>query len=218
MSTAERYHNQPETGALSLAEHASVEAGRLAMTSLHKTLDLWMAIARAVKVLSDKADRIGGRQTFKRLMAQNGFRMDGGPHEKVIDKGVVSKLLNILDHEVEVVTWYASLTPKQKREWAAPTTVYKHCPTFATPKAAGERKPSKLEQTEAELGRALQENHQLKQRQDGDTFNAKDTPPREMAVALNGQLMPYAGKAEKVVRAWAQLLGFRLIKGKAIAP
>jgi hypothetical protein len=29
-------------------------------------------------------------------MAQNGFRMDGTPHEKVLDKGVVSKLEEII--------------------------------------------------------------------------------------------------------------------------
>ena len=45
--------------------------------SLHKTFDLWVAIGRAIVTLREKADRIGGRQTFKRLMAQNGFKMDG---------------------------------------------------------------------------------------------------------------------------------------------
>jgi hypothetical protein len=32
-------------------------------------------------------------------MAQNGFRMDGTPHEKVLDKGVVSKLEEIMKPE-----------------------------------------------------------------------------------------------------------------------
>jgi hypothetical protein len=67
-------------------------------------------------------------------MAQNGFRMDGTPHEKVLDKG--SKLEEIMKPEnlPRVQEWYEKRTPKEKREWAAPTTVFKHCPVFAKPK------------------------------------------------------------------------------------
>jgi hypothetical protein len=202
----DRFHNQPETGSLSLAEHATVEAGRLAMSSLNKTLDLWIAIARAIKTLRDKANRLGGRWDFQRLMAQNGFRMDGTPHEKILDKAIVSKLLTILDRLPEVIAWHEKLTPKQKREWAAPTTVLKHCPVFTKPKVEGERKPTKAEQTTQELAKAQQEIYQLKQREDGDTFNAKTTPPEEIAAALFRQLAPYPGKAEKVANEFLELL------------
>jgi hypothetical protein len=207
-----RFHNQPESGALSLAEHQTIEAGRLAMTSLSKTLDLWVTIARAIKTLRDKADRLGGRWDFQRLMAQNGFRMDGTPHEKVLDKAIVSKLLAILGRLPDVMAWYEKLTPKQKREWAAPTTVLKHCPVFAKPKVEGERKPTKLERTEQEL--AADENYKLKQREDGDTFNAKTTPAKAIAEALFGQLAPYPGKAEKVAEAFLALLKERNKKSK----
>ena len=202
----DRYDNQPETGSLSLAEHATVEAGRLAMSSLNKTLDLWIAIARAIKTLRDKADRLGGRWDFQRLMAQNGFRMDGTPHEKVLDKAIVSKLLTILDRLPEVMAWYEKLTPKQRREWAAPTTVLKHCPVFAKPKIEGERTPTKAEQTTQELAKAQQELYQLRQREDGDTFNAKTTSAKAIAEVLFGQLAPYPGKAEKVADAFLALL------------
>jgi hypothetical protein len=43
-----------------------------------------------------------------------------------------------------------------------------------------------------------EENHRLRQREDGDTFNAKTWSPREIAAALFGQLQPYKGKARKV--------------------
>jgi hypothetical protein len=51
--------------------------------------------------------------------------MDGTPHEKVLDKGVVSKLEEIMKPEnlPRVQEWYEKRTPKEKREWAAPTTV-----------------------------------------------------------------------------------------------
>jgi hypothetical protein len=202
----DRFHNQPESGSLSLAEHQTIEAGRLALSSLSKTFDLWVTIARAIKTLRDKADRMGGRWDFQRLMAQNGFRMDGTPHEKVLDKAIVSKLLTILDRLPEVMAWYEKLTPKQKREWAAPTTVLKHCPVFAKPKVEGERKPTKLQRTEEELAKAVNENYKLKQREDRDTFNAKTTSPKEMATALFGQLMPYPGKAEKFADAFLALV------------
>ena len=47
-------------------------------------------------------------------MAQNGFRMDGTPHEKVLDKGVVSKLEEIMKPEnlPRVQEWYEKRTPK----------------------------------------------------------------------------------------------------------
>jgi hypothetical protein len=133
--------------------------------------------------------------------------MDGTPHEKVLDKAIVSKLLTILDRLPEVMAWYEKLTPKQRREWAAPTTVLKHCPVFAKPKVEGEQKaPTKAERTAQELAKALDENYKLKQREDGDTFNAKTTPPKEIAAALFGQLAPYPGKAEKVANAFQDLL------------
>lgn len=48
--------------------------------------------------------------------------------------------------------------------------------------------------------RLQEENERLKQREDGDTFNPKTSTPREIALALYGQLTPYRGKAEKVWR------------------
>jgi hypothetical protein len=196
----ERFHNQPESGALSHIEHETIEAGRLALSSLHKTFDLWIAVARAIKTLRDKADRMGGRNAFQHLMAQNGFRMDGTPHEKIIDKGIVSKLLSILDRLPEVTAWYEKLTPKQKREWAAPSTVYKHCPLFKKPVDPNVEKPlspmAKLQMANVEL---QEENHRLKKREDGDTFKESDKA-EDIATALVGQFVFNRKKLEKVAK------------------
>lgn len=208
-----RFHNQPESGALSLSEHESVEAGRVALSALHKTFDLWVVIARAIKTLRDKADRLGGRWDFQRLMKQNGFAMDGTPHEKMFDKAIVSKLLNILDRLPEVTAWYEKLTPKQKRDWSAPTTIYKHCPVFAKPKPEGEPKLSKAEQTKQELAKALNKIHELEQ-PDDNRFNPNDTADN-VADVIVGMYSPT--KAQDIFRRGLAKLKARKAKAKDVA-
>lgn len=209
-----RYHNQPEN-VLGSNELAIVEAGRVAMSSLTKTLMLWLTVGDAFKVLEDKANRLNlGRKTFQRLMRQNGFSMDGP--EKVIDKSMVSKLLKVVEHKADVIKWHEGLTPKQKREWAAPNTVMLHCPIFAKPKPEDEDEPklTKAQQTEQELMKALERVDQLEKQlklMDGDTFNYKTSSPKEIAQAVVGNLQPYAGKAEKVAKTMLTLL-----KGSAV--
>jgi len=184
----QRYHNQPETGSLSLAEQETIEAGRVALSALVKSFDLWVAIARAIKTLRDKADRIGGRQTFKRLMYQNGFPLEG--HNRVFEKATATRLLRILDNLPEVTKWHEGLTDKQKREWASPTTVFKHCPVFAKPKPAEEeRRPSPMEQLKQANVALQEENHKLKQREDGDRFKPTDTA-EDIATVLIGMFSP----------------------------
>lgn len=195
----QRYHNAPEN-VLGSNELAIVEAGRVAMSSLQKTLMLWLTVGDAFKVLAEKAGRLNaGRKTFQRLMQQNGFPMDGP--EKVIDKAMVSKLLKVVEYKADVIKWHETLTPKQKREWAAPNTVMLHCPIFAKPEDPNKEKPmTKGEQDRMALAAALEEIEQLKKHEDGDTFNPKTSSPKEIARALFDQLQPYAGKAEKVVK------------------
>lgn len=84
--------------------------------------------------MRDRADRIGGRDTFMRLMDQNGFRINPKPIEdKVYDKSVVTKGLKVLERLAEIGPWHEGLSPKNRRECASPSGVYKHCPAFAEP-------------------------------------------------------------------------------------
>jgi hypothetical protein len=138
MVTTQRF-NIPTIHQLTPDEERYVGPGRDAMATLQKTFDTWIVVIRAWKTLRAKADRLGGRDTFARLMDQNGFRMNPRPPEdKVIDKSVVTKGLNILDRLAEVGPWHERLTPKQRREWASPSAIYKHCPIFQKPKPEGE--------------------------------------------------------------------------------
>jgi hypothetical protein len=127
-------HNAPESANLSADELPIVEAGRTAMQSLRKTFELWTTVGRAMETLRSRADRLGGRQTFQRLLDQQGFGD--------LDKATVARLLRIMERLLDVVAWHETLTAKQKREWASPSAVFKHCPVFAKPKQSREPKPT----------------------------------------------------------------------------
>jgi hypothetical protein len=131
MSDTTTETNIPAKFRLTPDEEREVAPARDAMAALQKTFDQWVAILRGWKVLRDKADRMGGRDSFMRLMDQQGFRMNPKPvAEKVVDKSTVTKGLQILERLADVLPWHEQLAPKQRREWASPSTIFKHCPVF----------------------------------------------------------------------------------------
>jgi len=168
---------------------------------MKRTFEFWMVIARGLQALKDKADRMGGRFTFDRLREREGLggkRRDG---TDILNKTRVSRLLGILDELPRVEAWRGSkeLSDKQRFDWASPEAIYRHCPVFAT-KDEGERKPSSYAQMKATNVELQEQLNQALKREDGDTFNAKTSSAREIALALFGQLAPFAGKAERVAR------------------
>jgi len=165
------------------------------------TFEFWIVIARGLRALKDKAERIGGRFTFDRLREREGLGGRDKQGKEILNKTRASRLLAILDHIAEVEAWRATLTEKQRFEWASPEAVSRHCLVFAKPKPdADDRPPSPMAQLK-QANYDLQERvHELEQREDGDTFNAKTSSPRQIALALYGQLEPYRGKAEKVAQ------------------
>ena len=212
----ERYHNQPESGALSSHEQATLEAGRAAWASLRKTFEQWTAIGKAIKVLRDKADRDGRRQTFKILMRQQGFSMEGRPEDgRVLQKARVTRLLHIMEHLAEVQTWHAGLSPFQQVEWSSPDAVYRHCPVFAKSEAEdeGEKPPSAFAKVKEENRRLQEEVARLAADDVGDVvINRADTAPdiadtlvrglpeakiRNLIAALQKALKARAGEFEE---------------------
>jgi hypothetical protein len=125
------FPNAPESTNLTREENQIFEAGRAAASSLAKTFELWVTIARAVELARVKADRIGTRQAFQRILEQQGLAGVLG-RSWASQKSTANKLLKILDHLPEVEMWRASLSLPERINWAAPTTVYKHCPVFAS--------------------------------------------------------------------------------------
>jgi hypothetical protein len=201
-----RFHNQPETGSLSSAELATIETGRAALHTFSKTFELWVAIGHAVKTLRAKADRLGGRSVFKRLMAQNGFNTDPKADDYMFDAATASRLIQIVDNLPAVTGWHESLTSKQKREWASPSAVFKHCPIFAKKTDDAKKRLLPMAQLKQANIALQEENHLLRQREDRETFNPKTSSAREIAIALVDQLSPYKEKAERVAREMLSLI------------
>ena len=131
------HHNGPDLPSLSREEHNYVEAAREVLALRKRTFEFWMVVARGLRSLKDKADRIGGKFTFDRLREREGLggkRRDG---TDILGKARVSRLLAILEHLPEVETWRADITDKQRFDWASPEAVYRHCPVFAKKKPGG---------------------------------------------------------------------------------
>jgi hypothetical protein len=127
--------NAPESAHLSSDDLQVFEAARVAAGSLSKTFDLWVVIARAVELARVKADRIGTRPAFQRILEQQGLAPALG-NTWNSQKSTANKLLAILDHLPEVQQWRATLNRHQQISWSAPTTLYKHCPVFAVDRPA----------------------------------------------------------------------------------
>jgi hypothetical protein len=121
--------NDPESQNLSMDEVRIFEAARLAGSSLTKTFDLWMALALGIKTARDRADRIQSRTAFQRIIEQQGLAGFLG-NTWNSQKSTANKLLAILERKAEVEHWRAGLTSYQRTQWAAPTTIFKHCPLF----------------------------------------------------------------------------------------
>jgi hypothetical protein len=123
----------------------------------------------------------------------------------VLDKGVVSKLEEIMKPEnlPRVQKWYEKLLPKQKREWAAPTTVFKQCPAFAKSKPDDDAEPklTPVQQRDQIIAKLEEENHRLKKAD--ERYTATDTA-ENVAVTLVGMFTP--NKVGAIIRHAQKLL------------
>jgi hypothetical protein len=181
----QRFHNAPESEAVTLNDTAIFEAARQAGGLLKKTFETWIVMGRGVVRAREIADRRGGGKTFMRLIEQQGL-------SRFIDKTTASHLERIMEHVAEVTAWHETLTDKQKTKWAAPTTILTHCPIFKKPKVE-RTEPTPAERDRMALAAALEENERLKQREDGDRFKPTDTAA-DIATVLVGMFKPAKAK------------------------
>jgi hypothetical protein len=187
--------NYPGLPSLSHEEITYVDAAREALATMKRTFEFWIVVARGLRALKDKADRIGGRFTFDRLREREGLggkRRDG---TDVLNKTRVSRLLAILERLPEVEAWRADkLTDKQRFEWASPEAVWRHCPVFAKPKGDDdERAPSpyeQLKQTNIELQEKVAK---LEKHKDDERWTPTDTA-ENVAGAIVGMFTPSKAK------------------------
>ena len=118
-------------------ERRILDAARLASVTLRRTFDKWVTMGRGLQLLRKKADLLGTRNAFNDLRDQYGLG------ERRYNKTLVSKLLRVMDELEAVEKWRATLTEKQRFEWASPDAIIRHCPVFNPPPAAdAKRKPS----------------------------------------------------------------------------
>jgi hypothetical protein len=123
--------NDPESSNLDAAELAVFEAARSGVALLKKTFDTWVTIGRGVVLARDRANRIGGGKTFRRILEQQGLAA-------VVPPATATRLEAIIARLSEVEAWRAALSDTRRFNWSSPSAVYKHCPLFARPEGSSQ--------------------------------------------------------------------------------
>jgi hypothetical protein len=101
-------------------------AARTAISSLAKTFELWMVVARAVERAYQMAEQKNRRDAFERILEREGIAKALG-NTWASQKSTANKLRTILARLPQVEAWRATLSENERLRWSAPTTIYKHC-------------------------------------------------------------------------------------------
>jgi hypothetical protein len=116
--------NSPESEKLTTDQEELFEAARVSAGALRKTFENhWVAIGKAVVEARRIAKQIGGRDTFKLLIEQQGL-------SEIVDKSTASRLLKIMDELPKILEWRESLPHEEKLAWTSPSAIVKHYPSF----------------------------------------------------------------------------------------
>ncbi len=99
---------------ISETTRAKTEGARQALLALRKTFQHWVMIGDAIVALRARAEELGGRKTFHRLLEQQGLGTF------VQSKAVTSRLEKIMAHLPDVQEWHGKLSDKQQIEWSSP--------------------------------------------------------------------------------------------------
>lgn len=190
--TVDDAYDSQQRAATTLSQIAIVEAAQQAVITLVNVMEgafeNWITIGRAVVLAREIADREGGGKTFMKLL-------EGWELTHVVNKSTASTLERIMRQLPEVTAWRQTLTVRQRIDWAAPTTILKHCPVFnkPDPEAEKEKPLSMAKQTEVALANALERVAELENREEGDRFKPTDTA-QDIAVVLVGMFTPRKAK------------------------
>jgi hypothetical protein len=132
-------------------DRAKFDAALSAVARIKATFDDWVVIGHAVVAARKYAERVGGRQTFHSVLAEQQIMPP-------LDKAVISRLEKIMHRLDAVVKWRATLTEQQRIAWASPTSIVNRCTVFKIEKeqrrVVAPRKPTRLESAQEE-NRAL---------------------------------------------------------------
>ena len=173
----------------STAEDTQLDAAREVWSGLKRTFQSWMVLGRGVRIIRQRADQIGGRKTFQRLMAEQGFQMDGPKAQRQFNKVTATRLLQVMAREPEVIEWHESLSPADQIAWASPDAVLNHCPIFAKPKDPDTSLSpfEKLKQVNLDLQERLHRAEEEIKRGGGDLWT-KDDRPEDIANIMMSKL------------------------------
>jgi hypothetical protein len=140
LSDIQSNFNDPESRGLTPEETLLFEAAREAIGFLKKTFPTWIVIGHAVVAARKRADQLGGGKTFRIILEQQGI-------SKIVPSSTATRLIAIIEHLPEVKEWHASLTDDRQFAWAAPTSIFQHCPVFDELKKTMKEKKKKKPQT-----------------------------------------------------------------------
>jgi len=191
-----------------LSDLSIFDNARAAGQALKKSIDSWFVIGRAVVRAREIADAYTGKSGSGRIFRSIIEEQNLGD---IVSKATASHLLQIMKRHDEVAKWHDALPGNLKWQYAAPTTVLKHCPVFKKqpkPKPEKDFKPANLDHAidsvhhhlksmDADGRAAVIERIAGPQREDGDLFKATDTA-KDIATVLVGMFSPR--KAEQIAR------------------
>jgi hypothetical protein len=126
---------------------------RNAAHQIKRTFENWVTIGRAVVALRKRADIMGGRRAFQRLLEEQGLA-------PLVDRSRASRLIKIMANLPAVVEWQQGLKPKQQLAWASPDTICRQCPALQDE----DTKPRARAQPPSGRASLAAENEQLKAR------------------------------------------------------
>jgi hypothetical protein len=179
------------------------EAAKIYQSAYVHTLDSVFKIAKAIDILHERHYGSGVQGGFADALVQYGFTARDG--ESALDKGIRSNLKELLENEPQVRAWWGKVEERKKKDWVSARAIYRNWKKSQAPAATDPNAPprqSPYEKLKVEKDALVKHNIELKRqleaREDGDTFSAEKSTPREIATALYGQLAPYKDKAKKV--------------------
>jgi hypothetical protein len=167
-----------------------------------RSFERWLIIGKAVRILRKRADLLNlGRKTFARLMEEQGFKMDGPKPQRQFNKVAITRLLQVMEHEREVIEWHQQkLTPTQQIAWASPDAIIRHCPIFAKPKTTDRKSAfQKLEETNIELQERLHRAEEEIKRGGGDLWTKDDRPEDIANIMLSKLSRDKVGRVARVI-------------------
>jgi hypothetical protein len=177
----------------------TVRIGQEAMARKRRGWADWIAIGEALQagraeVMRDTHTNQPAGRRYEKAMAEwlvaNGF--------KEIDKGIRSRLLECLQHRIEIDRWLSLLTDSERFRFNHPNTVLKRWKgSTVVPDPTATPKPSPQAKLKAANIELQEELHRLKRHGDGNAFTKNDNT-KAIATAIIGTFDGLSNKTTKV--------------------